>query len=174
MFRRLELPDDRARFVERMVALHLRPIALVRDGVTDAAIRRLQADAGEHIEQLLALCRADITSKNPALVRRYLRNYEILRAKIEEVGEADRLRAWQPPLRGEEIMAICGIEPGILIGVLKTRVEDAILDGRIPNTHEAAVAYLMEIKDEVLALPAAAKHPSVKRTLKRLPANLRT
>jgi poly(A) polymerase len=172
IFRRLGLPEEHLPFVRKMVALHLRPIALVREGVTDSAIRRLQADAGDDSHALLLLCRADITSKNPALVRRFLRNYEVLRGKMEDVLEGDRLRLWQPPLSGEDIMALCGLEPGIAVGVLKARIENAILDGIIPNTRDAAEDYLRRIQAEVLASTVLPAKSSRKKTLKRLPDSL--
>jgi poly(A) polymerase len=160
-------------FVRKMVLLHLRPIALINEEVTDAAIRRLLVDAGGDLEELLQLCRSDITSKNPKLVQRYLRNYDLLVERIREVEERDQLRNWQPPLDGESIMRECGIGPGIAVGVLKNRIEDAVLDGLIPNEREAALAYLRAIKEEVLAAPALKKERSRKSELRSLPDNLR-
>jgi len=150
IFQRLRLPRGPLPYVEKLVRLHLRPMVLVDDLVTDSAVRRLMFEAGEDIDDLMKLCRADITSKNPALVARYLRNYEVVMDKIREVEEKDRIRNWEPPVKGEEIMAVCGIPPGKAVGVLKQAIEDAILDGRIPNEHDAALAYLLSIKDELL------------------------
>jgi len=161
-------------FVQKMVSLHLRPQALVDEGVTDSAIRRLLYEAGEDIDDLILLCRADITSKNPRLVKKYLSNYEMLVEKMRDVEARDRLRTWQPPLSGDEIMSECNLQPGIAVGVLKTRIEDAILDGIIPNDKQAALTYLLEIKDSVLNQAVLKKMPSRKQTLKNLPDALAT
>lgn len=150
IFKRMKLPNKGRDYVAKMVQLHHRPMALVDEGVTDSAIRRLVVDAGEDLNDLFILCRADITSKNPTKVKRYLANYEHVVERIKEVEEKDRLRAFQSPVRGEEIMEICGIPPSRAVGLLKTAIEEAILDGRIPNEYDAARAYLMEIKDELL------------------------
>ena len=148
IFRRMRLPLGPLPYVEKLVRLHLRPMALVDEEITDSAVRRLVFESGEDIDDLMALCRADITSKNPSLVARYLRNYERVMEKVQLVIEKDRLRNWQPPVKGDEIMAVCGLEPGRLVGILKKAVEEAILEGRIPNEHDAALSYLLEIKDE--------------------------
>lgn len=174
IFRNLRLPLERLGFVEKMVALHLRPIALVSEGVSDSAIRRLLFEAGNDIDALMMLCKSDITSKNAKLAKRYLQNYDRLIEKMREVEEKDRLRNWQPPLRGEEIMAHCGIGEGVAVGILKNRIEDAILDGLIPNTRDAALAYLESVKDEVLSQPLAKGKHSLKYRLKTLPENLRS
>jgi poly(A) polymerase len=150
IFRRMRLPMDRLPYIEKLVRLHLRPMALVSEEITDSAIRRLLFDAGEEIDDLMKLCRADITSQNPSRVVRYLKNYDIVMERMQEVEEKDRLRNWQPPVRGEEIMQVCGIEAGPLVGVLKNRIENAILDGTIPNEHDPALEYLLKIKDEIL------------------------
>jgi len=149
IFTRLKLPLDKLPFVEKMVRLHLRPIALANEGVTDSAIRRLIFEAGDDIESLFKLCRADITSKDPAKVKKYLENFDKVEAKVAEVEERDKIRNFQSPVKGDEIMKICGLEPSREVGVLKNRIEEAILDGIIPNEYEAALEYLHKIKDEV-------------------------
>jgi poly(A) polymerase len=150
IFQRMRLPFDQLKYVEKLVRLHLRPMALVDEVVTDSAVRRLLFEAGEETDDLMALCRADITSKNPQLVQRFMRNYDIVSKKMAEVEEKDRLRVFQPPVRGDEIMRVCNLEPGPLVGKLKKLIEEAILDGIIPNEHDAALEYLLKMKDTVL------------------------
>lgn len=151
LFRRLKLPlDERASYVEKLVRLHHRPVALVDDEVTDSAVRRLLFDAGQDVDDLMALVRADITSKNPARVRRYLRAFDRVEEKLVDVEEKDHLRTFQPPVDGIEIMEALGIGEGLAIGILKGIIREAILDGIIPNEHDPAFALMMENKDEAI------------------------
>jgi len=151
IFKRLRLPtDDRMRYVQHLIRMHHRPVALVDHSVTDSAVRRLVFDAGPSIEDLMILVRADITSKNPKRVRRYLNAFESVEEKMRDVEERDGLRNFQPPVDGLEIMERFGIPPGRLVGTLKDAVREAILDGTIPNEHDAALAFLMEMKDAIL------------------------
>lgn len=150
IFIKLKLPLTKLDYVEKLVRLHLRPIALVDEQVTDSAIRRLIVAAGEDLEDLITLCRADITSKNINKVNRYLENYEIVMQKVRDVKERDKLREFQSPVRGDEIMRICNIPPSKLVGEIKTAIEEAILDGKIGNNYEEAFNYFLHIKDEFL------------------------
>jgi poly(A) polymerase len=148
IFKRMKLPFNKQNYIEKLVRLHLRPMALAREEVTDSAIRRFIVDAGEDLEDLIALCRADITSKDPQKVSEYLENYEKVMKKVWEVEEKDKLRAFQSPVRGDEIMKVCNLKPSKKVGEIKKAIEDAILEGKIGNNYEEAYEYLMKIKDE--------------------------
>jgi tRNA nucleotidyltransferase/poly(A) polymerase len=150
VFNRMKLPANKLAYVEKLIRLHLRPIALVDEQVTDSAIRRLIVSADEELDDLITLCRADITSKNPNKVTKYLENYELIMNKVHEVKEKDKLRAFQSPVRGDEIMKICNIPPSKLVGEIKSAIEEAILEGRIGNNYEEAYNYLLQIRDQFL------------------------
>jgi poly(A) polymerase len=150
IFKNLRLPlDHKLKYVQLLVKLHLRPIALTKEEITDSAVRRLVFEAGDAIEDLMILCKADITSKNQNKKDRYRDNYDKLQAKIEEIEERDRLRNWQPPLSGEEIMNIFNLNPSKEVGILKTSLREAILEGEIPNEYEAALEYIIRKGEEI-------------------------
>ena len=152
IFKSLRLPtDERMKQVQHLVRLHHRPVSLVDDAVTDSAVRRLLFDAGDHIEDLMLLVRADITSKNPKRVRRYLRAFDSVEEKFKEVEEKDHLRNFQPPVDGAEIMSVLNLAPSKAVGEIKNAIREAILDGEIDNDHDAAFAYMMQIKDSILS-----------------------
>jgi poly(A) polymerase len=150
IFKRLKLPlDAKMKYVQKLVRLHLRPIALVKGHVTDSAIRRLLFEAGDDIEDLMTLCNADVTSKNEFKVVKFRKNFELVAQKLKDVEEKDRVRNFQPPISGELIMQLFEIGPCAEIGTLKTKIKDAILEGTIANEYDEAYQYLMEIAAEI-------------------------
>jgi putative nucleotidyltransferase with HDIG domain len=150
IFATMKLPlNEKMKFVQKMVQLHLRPIVLAQDIVTDSAVRRLLFDAGDDIESLMLLCKADITTKNEYKIKKYRNNFELVLQKIKDVEERDKIRNWQPPVTGLDIMHIFGIKEGREVGIIKNQIREAILEGDIPNSREAALDFTIKKGAEI-------------------------
>ena len=148
--KRMKLSNHLRDYLKKLTLLHLRPIALAKKEITDSAVRRVMVAAGEDLDDLLTLCRADITTKNPKKVKKYMGNFERVEEKMKDVSEQDKLKFFQSPVRGDEIMKVCGVTEGRIVGQIKVAIEEAILDEKIDNNYESAYKYFLSIKDTYL------------------------